>query len=401
MMRIVIFVLTFVVLPLPITAQPRGDSGDIVRLKRRKRKFDSARYIVTINSRIRHKKTIEREQTKVEALLDFDKDRYRFVVQGEKRHYLLLVDNSGFYTALNNDSGDFSTDLKSSVNIVAPWIHVYPILLSHGVSLDKKLSVVTKSRDTDPIKLRLKADTLRDGRVRSFSLSSDDPGGKPLFQGRIEYKRERDVFCLASFVSSASHESGTTNQGKMVMFEPNVEVSDSDFAHPKNKSYIVNKLHGVFKKRIDLKESVGLRDLESAIQDIVGQDLNVAFDWESIGEWEPEGSVLGGKSLTLKELLLDNLSSARLDFRLDPQGVVIIHRNDTWKFAHTSKFHPDDYSLAPDKLMLLLYKGAKPDDWSDVGGAAEIRINGDSEVETFHTQSNQIRFLQLLEEFKK
>lgn len=371
------------------------------------------------------RRTTHRAELRLEARLQTEQRTFRFDVTSKDRGASLhILDRREFHTCVQNtdDGGGWQA---SSSRFIAPeseWPYLYPFLLARGVvplppfkvprvSQSLANSDVTdepvRGRETTfafdgdlPVSVAIAHDS--NGLVASYQVTCDQG---LLLVIRNTYKRDGprlDRFSVVKF--GPDHRPIGRLDARVTKYETDVPMAASLFIKPRNPEKTREELLALLSKKIDSKTAMTLGELQNAMQATLGDDMRVWIDHEAFAgrhEVKLDRLVFEPGEFTLSKFLFKDVRRNRLDFHFDAQGIVLVPRSRTWTHAESVDYSPGDYGLTTRQLRNLLYSAGRLDDWSDVGGMANILTDDEQgRLKVFHAQSDHFQFMHLLSDLE-
>ena len=368
----------------------------------------------------------QKAELRIDARMRCDARKFRFDLrqEGAPRRGLYILDSAGFHSCVQPSPWDWTVDSQRKAAAESDWPLVYPFLLAHGVvplppfeaprlrQGGRTSSASAGSVAGEQAKFTFDEDGFTvtvlhgaQGLVERYQVAKR---GRKLLDIANRYRRESGAPQLESFAVVVFADDGRVARrldAKVTAANFDATLPLDVFSIPKPAEEARASVLELFDKTVRLKDMMSIDEVAKAVQVQVGKDLQVRIDREAFQRWRggmPNALTFALGEAALSDLLLYQLRNSLVDFYVEPQGIVLIPRNEAWSYAAPVHYSAADYGMEAADLRDLVFNAATLDDWADVGGRAQI-IAGESEqdIVVVHTQSDQLRFLHRLGELPK
>jgi nuclear transport factor 2 (NTF2) superfamily protein len=428
----------FCLFQVPTFAQQQQDETSARRVwSQRHSQLRTAQYRTTwVDQELDGPAESRREGT-LEADIAADQRIYRFDIGEKESKRSLLLDKDGFHTKSVRASSEKETmneDEPRSTSLKSPWIHAYPLLLSHGLvplppfshagmmktldmstpnpadtPLPAKPSNATELRWSDPNSQQHEQVRVRSsgGLVTQFEIWNDT---RRVLQISVSYGKFKGVTVASRYVIEWFDDNGKANrrvEGQVTTLQLSKTTATTASA-PHTKEAILTALTRQWDRELRVKPIMTVDGLVALLQETLGKEVHVRIDEEAFHkpfEFEKPDLLFAEDVRTVADLLLGDLPATALDFVVNEQGLTIIPRHVAWQSPEGRTYAAKDYGLSVDELRSLLHNSANAEDWDDLGGPGSLETDEETgSVVVIHTQSQHIRYsreLRQLQEARK
>jgi hypothetical protein len=435
--RVSWFVATFFLLQAPTFAQQQDETSARRDWSQRHSQLRNARYRATwVDQQLGGPAESKRQGT-LEADIAADKHIYRFDIGAKEAKISLLLDKDGFHTKpvqANTEKETTNEDELRSTSLKSPWLHAYPLLLSHGLvplppfshagmmkTLDRsapnpantppsaKPSNETELRWSDPNSQQHDQVRIRSSRglVTRFEVWNDT---RRVLQISVSYGKFKEVAVASRYVIEWFDDNGKATrrvEGQVTTLQL-TKASTTTASTPHTKEEILTALARQWDRELRVKPIMTVDGLAALLQETLGKEVQVRIDEEAFHkpiEFEKPDILFAEDIRTVADLLLGDLPATALDFVVNEQGLTIIPRHVAWQSPEGRTYAAKDYGLSVDELRSLLHNSANAEEWDDLGGPGSLETDEETgSVVVIHTQSQHIRYsreLRQLQEARK
>lgn len=378
-----------------------------------------------------------KRQGTLEADIAADKHIYRFAIGEKEPKKSLLLDRDGFHTKpfqANSERETTNEDELLSTSLKSPWLHAYPLLLSHGLvplppfshagmmkTLDTsapnpantppsaKPSNATELRWSDPNSQQHEQVRVRSsgGLVTRFEVWIDT---RQVLQISVSYGKFKEVAVASRYVIEWFDDNGKATrrvEGQVTTLQLS-KATATTASTPHTKEEILTALTKQWDRELRVKPIMTVDGLAALLQETLGKEVQVRIDEEAFHkplEFEKPDLLFAEDIRTVADLLLSDLPATALDFVVNEQGLTIIPRHVAWQSPEGRTYAAKDYGLSVDELRSLLHNSANAEEWDTFGGPGSLATDEETgSVVVIHTQSQHIRYsreLRQLQEARK